>query len=376
MGAVALEDRYKGVRSPHKMKMAVSGCLRECAEAQGKDLGLIATQKGYNMYVCGNGGARPMHAALLATDIDEETCLKYADRFLMFYISTAKHLQRTANWLEELPGGIEYLKQVVIQDKLGICAELEALMAESVSNYKCEWKEVVYDEDLQKRFQQYVNTTENMNTEQIEYIDMRKQRHPNTYDCPDITGPAPFKKEAAPEDWEWVFAGKVKDYASGGLAVKHGNEEVAVFHLPKHTDGTRWLATQNTCPHKQVRVISRGLVGVKPDGQITLADPVYKTIYDLQTGNGLSNPALDLSTFQVMETSEGDVMVKLPPAEAMEAAFKQQAKEAADKANFKAPSRGSHPDIKIIRKNDKVAASKEGGKIERGRCKGASDLDW
>merc|ERR1719261_868302 len=112
---------------------------------------MIATSAGYNLYVCGNGGARPMHAALLASDIDEETVLKYADRFLMFYISTAKHLQRTAPWLEELPGGIEYLKQVVIEDKLGICFELEALLEHAHSTYKCEWKEVAYDDSLTKK---------------------------------------------------------------------------------------------------------------------------------------------------------------------------------------------------------------------------------
>merc|ERR1719443_956044 len=106
---------------------------------------MIATQKGYNLYVCGNGGARPKHAALLATDIDEATALKYVDRFLMFYISTAKHLQRTAPWLEEMPGGIAYLKKVVIDDTLGICSELEALLENAASTYKCEWKEVAYE---------------------------------------------------------------------------------------------------------------------------------------------------------------------------------------------------------------------------------------
>jgi nitrite reductase (NADH) large subunit len=363
--AVSLEDRYKGIRSPHKMKMGVSGCLRECAEAQGKDLGMIATQKGYNLYVCGNGGARPKHAALLAADIDEATALKYVDRFLMFYISTAKHLERTAPWLENLPGGLEYLKQVIIDDKLGICAELETSMEHTINNYKCEWKEVVYDEELRKRFRQYANTEETQNTEQIEYIDMRKQRHPNTCDLPDITGPALYSKESAPDHWEWVYAGKVADYSSsnrlaGGLAVKHGTEEVAVFHMPNHA--TKWHATQNLCPHKQVRVISRGLVGVKPDGQITLADPVYKTIYDLPTGKGLANPSLNLSTFQVKETAEGDVMVKLPPAEEMVAAFKQQIQEANDKVGFKPPPRGSHPDIKVHRKKSKDSF--------------ASALDW
>ncbi|CAE8593528.1 unnamed protein product [Polarella glacialis] len=133
--AVSLEDRYKGLRAPHKFKMAVSGCLRECAEAQGKDVGLIATQAGYNLYVCGNGGVKPVHAKLLANDCSEEECFKYIDRFLMFYISTAKHLQRTSPWLAELEGGIEYLKKVVINDGLGFGAELEAMMQRNRMNF-------------------------------------------------------------------------------------------------------------------------------------------------------------------------------------------------------------------------------------------------
>ena len=124
--AVTLENRYKGLRAPHKIKMAAPGCLRECAEAQGKDVGVIATQAGYNLYVCGNGGAKPVHAKLLATDCSVEECLKYVDRFLMYYISTAKHLQRTAPWLAELEGGIDYLKKVVIEDSLGIAVDFGA----------------------------------------------------------------------------------------------------------------------------------------------------------------------------------------------------------------------------------------------------------
>merc|ERR1719401_1177060 len=158
--AVVLENRYKGIRSPHKMKMGVSGCLRECAEAQGKDLGFIATQKGYNMYVCGNGGARSKHATLMASDIDEDTIIKYTDRFLMYYISTAKHLERTAPWLENLPGGIGYLKKVVCEDSLGICQDLEEMLEKNHRSYQDEWKSVAYDEDLRKKFKQFVNTDE------------------------------------------------------------------------------------------------------------------------------------------------------------------------------------------------------------------------
>ena len=328
--ACRMEDRYKGLRAPHKIKMAASGCFRECAEAQGKDVGCIATNAGYNLYVCGNGGAKPRHAQLLATSLDEEMCLKYIDRFLMFYISTAKHLQRTAPWLEELPGGIDYLKKVVIDDVLGIAADLEALMNKNVEAYRCEWKEVAYDEELQKKFRQYVNTTETQDTEQLEYVDMRKQRHPAPYDLPDIKGPAIWKKETAPDSWQWYPAGKASDFpANGGLAMKHGSAEVAVFSLPGRTsEAERWFATQNVCPVKQVRVMSRGLIGEPASGAITVADPVYKTVFDLRTGQSIASQELNVSTFQVRASSEGIVEVKLPPADDYAAKLQEQAQNA------------------------------------------------
>ena len=143
--AIRLENRYKGIRAPHKVKAAVSGCIRECAEAQGKDFGLVATERGYNLYVCGNGGVKPRHADLLAADIDEATAIIYIDRFLMYYIMTADRLTRTAVWLEKLEGGIDHLKEVIIEDKLGICQELEERIQFLVDTYTCEWAEVVKD---------------------------------------------------------------------------------------------------------------------------------------------------------------------------------------------------------------------------------------
>ena len=114
--AVRIENRYKGLRAPHKLKSAVSGCARECAEAQGKDFGIIATEKGWNLYLCGNGGMKPQHAVLFATDLDDETLIRYIDRFLMFYVRTADRLQRTASWLNNLEGGIDYLRSVIVDD--------------------------------------------------------------------------------------------------------------------------------------------------------------------------------------------------------------------------------------------------------------------
>lgn len=155
--AIEVEERYRGLRSPHKLKSAVSGCTRECAEAQSKDFGIIATEKGWNLYVCGNGGVKPRHAELLATDIDSETCLKYIDRFLMFYIKTAEPLTRTAPWLDKMEGGINYLKSVVVDDVLNMGVTWDAEMQLLVEAYKCEWKEVVENPELRKRFTHFVN---------------------------------------------------------------------------------------------------------------------------------------------------------------------------------------------------------------------------
>jgi nitrite reductase (NADH) large subunit len=156
--AIAIENRYRGIRSPHKMKMAVSGCTRECAEAQGKDVGIIATEKGWNLYVCGNGGMKPRHADLLATDLDDGTLIKYIDRFLIFYIRTGDRLQRTSVWLENLEGGIDYVRKVVCEDSLGIGAELEADMQKLVDTYECEWKKAINDPEVMKRFRHFVNS--------------------------------------------------------------------------------------------------------------------------------------------------------------------------------------------------------------------------
>lgn len=158
--AIRIEERYRGLRAPHKIKSAVSGCIRECAEAQSKDFGIIATEKGWNLYVCGNGGSKPQHALLLATDLDSETCIKYIDRFLMFYIKTADPLTRTAVWLNKMEGGIDYLRNVVVNDSLGMAEEWEMEMQVLVDSYSCEWKEAVENPEIRKRFSHFINAPE------------------------------------------------------------------------------------------------------------------------------------------------------------------------------------------------------------------------
>jgi nitrite reductase (NADH) large subunit len=155
--AIALELRYRGLRAPHKVKAAVSGCARECAEARGKDFGLIATENGWNVYVGGNGGFRPRHAELLASDLSTEELVPVLDRFLMFYIRTADRLQRTAAWIEAMDGGLDYLRAVIVDDSLRLCGELEAAMAAHVASYADEWKSTLDDPDRLRRFVSFVN---------------------------------------------------------------------------------------------------------------------------------------------------------------------------------------------------------------------------
>lgn len=178
--AIDLENRYKGLRSPHKLKMAVSGCTRECAEAQGKDVGVIATENGWNMYVCGNGGMKPRHAELLAADLSTEDLIKYIDRFFMFYIRTADRLQRTSVWRDNLEGGLDYLKDVIIHDSLGLGAELEAEMAIIIATYEDEWKNAVINPEVRQRFRTFVNSTKA--DEHIEFVAERGQIRPMNND--------------------------------------------------------------------------------------------------------------------------------------------------------------------------------------------------
>ena len=174
--AVEIENRYKGLRAPHKIKFGVSGCTRECAEAQGKDVGIIATDKGWNLYVCGNGGMKPRHAELIAGDLTKPQLIQLIDRFLMFYVRTADRLQRTSTWRDNLEGGLDYLKAVLIDDSLGLAAELETQMQAVVDSYQCEWKTAVTQPEVRQRFRSFINSE--APDERIVFVQERGQIRP------------------------------------------------------------------------------------------------------------------------------------------------------------------------------------------------------
>ncbi len=174
--AIELENRYKGLRAPHKIKFGVSGCTRECAEAQSKDIGVIATENGWNLYVCGNGGMKPRHADLFATALDTVTLMRYIDRLLIFYVRTANRMQRTSVWLENLEGGLSYLRQVVIDDSLQIADSLEQQMQHVINSYQCEWKTTLENPQHLQRFRSFVNTDQP--DQSLAFIEQRGQSFP------------------------------------------------------------------------------------------------------------------------------------------------------------------------------------------------------
>ncbi len=322
--AIRVEMRYRGIRAPHKIKAAVSGCIRECAEAQSKDFGLIATEKGWNLYVCGNGGAKPRHADLLATDLDEETAIRYIDRFLMYYIQTADPLTRTSVWLEKLERGIEQVRDVVVHDRLGIAADLEAQMQRLVESYRCEWTEVVRNPERRRWFRQFVNTQ----TVQpgIGLIQERGQRRPVDWPA-DASLPPPEEMHLSNGETlahalrngsrRWVRVGRVEDFpADGAGVVLYGRTQIAVYRFASRDE---WYATQNVCPHKRALVLARGLLG-DHDGVPTIACPLHKKLFALTTGRCLSGEPLTLATFPV-EVRDGAVWLYLPPEELLDEAL-------------------------------------------------------
>lgn len=275
--------------------------------------GLIATEKGFNLYVGGNGGAKPRHSELLMKDVPPEMIIPVVDRYLIFYIRTADKLQRTARWIENLPGGINYLREVIIDDKLGICADMERQMQELVDSYFCEWTETVRDPKRRKVFQQFANTDETVDT--VEVVQERSQTRP-TY----------WAKGSAKEDfkghkwssvsWQPViqadhFSDEPPRVSSANI--KRGDTQLAVFKVKG-----KYYATQQMCPHKRAFVLSDGLIGDDDAGKYWVSCPYHKRNFELngeQAGRCSNDEDMNIATFPAEERDCGWVYLKLPPVE-------------------------------------------------------------
>lgn len=266
--AIELENRYKGLRSPHKIKMAVSGCTRECAEAQSKDIGVIATDKGWNLYVCGNGGMKPRHADLFASDLDRETLIRTIDCLLMFYIRTADRLQRTSTWMDNLEGGIEYLRDVILNDSLGLADELEKEMAGVVETYQCEWQTTLNSPDHLTLFRSYVNSEQP--DEAVQRQTLRGQLQPVS-EVVHLPATTPAKPWQAVCDISAIPA-------QAGIGARLGELQIALFRI-----GDAIYALDNLEPGSDANVLSRGIVG-DASGEPIVISPLYKHRIRLRDG--------------------------------------------------------------------------------------------
>ncbi|KAI9688059.1 MAG: hypothetical protein M1822_001564 [Bathelium mastoideum] len=427
--AVRLEERYKSIRSPHKIKGGVSGCVRECAEAQNKDFGLIATEKGFNVFVGGNGGAKPRHSELLAKDVPPDDVVPILDRYLSFYVRTADKLQRTARWVENLPGGIKYLQEVILEDKLGICADLEKQMEDLVGSYFCEWTEVIRNPERRKAFEAVANedttanpaarTNDRTAPDGDSTVTRQATAHsalpvptipapPSTQTIEPVTErgqtrPAYWPKDSATYDFKnhpwssltWQPLVRVSQFApaatGSSLAVRRSDTQLALFHVRG-----AYYATQQMCPHKRAFVLSDGLLGddaAASSGaggdRLWISCPLHKRNYDLKgsgAGSCSSDPSVSVATFAAEARDDGWVYVKLPPVEELDAVlgterWKVKKEETADPY--------AELDRRLERTRMKgrkgwAASHLEGGVGEEGKARqilaggetGSGGLDW
>lgn len=200
----------------------------------------------------------------------------------MFYIRTADRLQRTARWIEQLPGGIKYLREVILEDKLGICAELERQMQKLIGTFFCEWKATVNDPARRKAFRRFANSDENQEPV-VEKVHERGQSRP-----------AYWAKESALDDFKgtrwssltWqpvVEASKFPNIETGcSQNVIRGGTQLAIFKVRG-----KYYCSQQMCPHRQSFGLNDGLIGEAGAGpdcegrKVYISCPYHKRNFQL-----------------------------------------------------------------------------------------------
>jgi nitrite reductase (NADH) large subunit len=137
---IDLEERYKGLESPAKLKLAVAGCPRNCSEALVKDIGLVAVGDGqWDLYIGGAAGASVRKGDVLARVAGHDEALRLSGVFMQFYRENARWLERTYDFVPRI--GLDELTAILVQDRDGVVAGLQARMQESLDAYRDPWLE-------------------------------------------------------------------------------------------------------------------------------------------------------------------------------------------------------------------------------------------
>lgn len=216
-----------------------------------------------------------------------------------------------------MPGGIAYLREVIIDDRLGICADLEQQMQELIGSYFCEWKETINNPERRRFFQQFDNTSETVET--VEIIKEREQQRPTYWPKDSVT--EDFRDHQwSTLSWQPViradhFSDEKPQVSSA--SIKRGDTQLAVFKIKG-----KYYATQQMCPHKRAFVLSDGLIGDDDAGKYWVSCPYHKRNYKLngeQAGRCSNDEALNIATFPAEERDDGWVYLKLPPVEELDA---------------------------------------------------------
>ena len=147
---VKLEKMLFGMWSPHKVKLAVSGCPRNCAEAGIKDVGVIGVDSGYEIYVAGNGGIKTEVAQFLVKVTSDEEVLEYSAAFLQLYREEGFYLERTCHYIARV--GLDYVKKIVLDDAARRKELYEALLY-ALQNYEDPWNAAVQKPAVRREFE-------------------------------------------------------------------------------------------------------------------------------------------------------------------------------------------------------------------------------
>lgn len=145
---IQMEKAFERLNTPAKVKLAVSGCPRNCAEATIKDLGVVAIDGGWEIYVGGNGGVKVRESELLCTVKTEEDVMEWTGAYLQYYRETANWNERTSVWIERI--GLDEVKAALEsrEERLALVSRIE----ETLSYTTDPWKEIIDNPELRKNF--------------------------------------------------------------------------------------------------------------------------------------------------------------------------------------------------------------------------------